>query len=190
MSDEDRVSRGARSTTPENSKAAGDDTTSQSTSPVSFEVPGGGVVRGERFPVAARVLRRNHFGHVFEHGRGSSNSALRVVLAPNQVGHARLGLAVSRGVSKRAVVRNKVKRQLREIFRRHRDLIPPTLDIVVVPQRPVLELDFSTLRDQLLALIDAYWSRAQRFGHGDPAQERRNRPPRPSRKRGAKKAGK
>ncbi len=51
--------------------------------------------------------------------------------ACNDVGHARLGLAVSRKVSRKAVVRNRIKRCTREVFRlHHQDLC--ALDFVVV----------------------------------------------------------
>lgn len=44
---------------------------------------------------------------------------------------ARLGLTVSRRVGG-AVVRTRVKRRLREWFRRHRELIPKEIDLVVI----------------------------------------------------------
>jgi len=118
---------------------------------------------------------------VFANGRRSSNAALRLVLCPNDVGHARLGLAVSRAVSKKAVLRNRLKRRLREIFRRNRDRIPSSVDIVVVAQPPAIELGFDGLRETFLELVEAYWARAQKYGHGDPARERRRSP---RRKRG------
>ena len=86
-----------------------------------------------------------------------------------------MGLAVSRRVSRHAVVRNRLKRQLREIFRRAGDDIPGGLDIVVIPQAPALEMDFHALKRHFLELLEAYVSRAARFGHGDPKRERADR---------------
>lgn len=44
---------------------------------------------------------------------------------------ARLGLAVSRKVSKRAVERNRIKRSIRESFRAERDALP-VVDVLVI----------------------------------------------------------
>lgn len=49
-------------------------------------------------------------------------------------GDLRLGLTVSRKVG-RAVVRNRVRRVLREFFRLHQGMISRAIDIVVVPKR-------------------------------------------------------
>ncbi len=71
----------------------------------------------------------------------------------------RLGLAVTRKTGT-AVVRNRVKRMLRDFFRLHQDLLPPTADLVVVPKRhmdpdrltqSVLETEFVPLLAALAA---------------------------------------
>ena len=49
---------------------------------------------------------------------------------PNDLGHCRLGFTVTRKVGG-AVRRNRVKRLLREIFRRHRTRLEPPMDLVV-----------------------------------------------------------
>jgi ribonuclease P protein component len=58
-----------------------------------------------------------------------------------------LGVSVSRKVGP-AVQRNRCKRLLREFFRRHRESIVPSLDIVVTAKRG---LDIATLH---LALVE------------------------------------
>ena len=54
-----------------------------------------------------------------------------VYAIPNPHPHGRLGLVVSRKASPRAVVRNRIKRQVREAFRQHQEKLEG-LDIVVV----------------------------------------------------------
>lgn len=74
------------------------------------------------------------------------------------VGHARLGLAVSRKVSKRAVVRNRIKRVSRESFRLVRDRLP-AVDIMVIAltsaataSRQALRVDLDVAWRELRAL--------------------------------------
>lgn len=71
-------------------------------------------------------------------------------------GEARLGLAVSRKVSKRAVARNRIKRVARESFRSCRDQLPD-LDVLVIAQ-PVAE---AASRAALRGDLDAAWDKLQ-----------------------------
>ncbi len=67
---------------------------------------------------------------------------------------ARMGMAVSRRVSKRAVERNRIKRQLRESFRRMRAKLPP-LDLLVIARSEAAAADNASLRAEL----DRLWPR-------------------------------
>ena len=73
---------------------------------------------------------------------------------PNGLGHARLGLAISKRVSKRAVERNRLKRLLRESFRRIRGQLPP-VDVVVMARDVAAGLPGA----ELLAEANALWQR-------------------------------
>ena len=67
-------------------------------------------------------------------------------------GPARLGMAVSRKVDKRAVGRNRIKRVLRETFRH----LPPTLaggDYVVVARSSAARASHLDIRDALLRVL-------------------------------------
>ena len=67
----------------------------------------------------------------------------------------RVGFAVSKKVGI-AVVRNRVKRVLREFFRINQAQIPPAMDIVVIPRRSlnVTELGLASASSELLPLLD------------------------------------
>jgi ribonuclease P protein component len=83
-----------------------------------------------RYPRSARVRARPEFDAVFARGRRAANAILALHhLADAQP--ARLGLAVSRKVDSRAVVRNRIKRVLREHFRRLRAGLPGGAYVVV-----------------------------------------------------------
>ena len=51
------------------------------------------------------------------------------------------------------MLRNRVKRRLREVFRRHRAHLPGGWDIVVNPREPVAKVPFRTLEGEVLRLF-------------------------------------
>jgi ribonuclease P protein component len=70
-----------------------------------------------RFPAASRVRAKAEYGRVFADGRRCATPLLALHLLPGGEG-ARLGLAVSRKADPHAVGRNRIKRVLRDAFRR------------------------------------------------------------------------
>ena len=78
------------------------------------------VSQGAAFPPPARLRRKAEFDAVFADARSVANPYFRLLARPNGVGHARLGMIVSRRVDRRAVVRNRIKRAVRESFRKRR----------------------------------------------------------------------
>lgn len=87
--------------------------------------------RGRR----GRLTRSRDFDAVYRRGRSAAGRHLVVYAFPREdasdPGASRLGLSVSRKVGD-AVVRNRVKRVLREQFSQHSAAIPAGIDVVVI----------------------------------------------------------
>lgn len=77
---------------------------------------------------------------------------------------ARLGMAVSRRVSKRAVVRNRIRRVIRESFRLNRARLP-ACDVLLIAQTTAAERGSSDLR----ADLELLWERLAALKYADPA---------------------
>jgi ribonuclease P protein component len=84
----------------------------------------------QRFPRQARVRARAEFDLVFKQGRRTATPLLALHWL-RDAAPPRLGLAVSRKVSASAVERNRIKRNLRETFRRLRPGLSPGAYVVV-----------------------------------------------------------
>jgi ribonuclease P protein component len=72
---------------------------------------------------------------------------------PDPLAPARLGITVSKRVDKRAVGRNRIRRQVRECFRLQRPALPAG-DYVVLALAGAAKLDNASLRSELLSLFD------------------------------------
>lgn len=104
----------------------------------------------ERFPKSARLRRRGEFLRVQGGGRKIHTDSFLVFVLPQDVpGPARVGITASRKLGG-AVVRNRVKRLVREAFRRHRLLFPSGLDVVFVAKKHAAEAQY----DQVVREIE------------------------------------
>jgi ribonuclease P protein component len=83
-----------------------------------------------RFPRTCRLTSRRQYVAVYEKGRRMASTSLVLFGLPNSRGECRLGITVTRKVGG-AVQRNRIKRIMREVFRRHRESLAPSLDLVV-----------------------------------------------------------
>jgi ribonuclease P protein component len=91
---------------------------------------------------------------VAQQGRRASSNAFVVLVAPRgDTGAPRLGITASRKVGG-SVVRNRVKRRIREWFRHGRQQVVQAVDILVIVRRVATELEFAEL-DRLLSSLVA-----------------------------------
>lgn len=96
------------------------------------------------------------FNHIFRRlysTAGQANSHLVLYARPNRSQSNRVGITVSKKLGK-AVVRNRVRRRLREVYRLHEDRFAPGWDIVVVARSRCISADFKRLTDAYLSLAE------------------------------------
>jgi len=100
---------------------------------------------GQGFPREFRLLTSTDFSRVFDQATKSSDAYLTVLARANALGHARLGLAISKRNIRHAVDRNRIKRVVREGFRLQRCALG-CLDIVVMARQAACGADLRALR--------------------------------------------
>ena len=96
----------------------------------------------ERFPKEVRLRRRSEFLKVQETGQKFPSDAFLALVLPNARadGVTRLGLTVSTKVGN-AVVRNRIRRRLRELFRTRKERLPRGLDVVLIARTQAAQAD-------------------------------------------------
>ena len=99
------------------------------------------------------ALKLNHIFRRLYATSGHANGYLVLYARPNRIGGNRIGLTVSKKLGC-AVVRNRVRRRLREIYRLHEDRFIPGWDIVVVARSRCVDADFGKLTNAYLSLAE------------------------------------
>jgi ribonuclease P protein component len=108
-----------------------------------------------------RLSRSRDFDAVYRHGRSASTRFLTLwwYARDETIGEPRLGFAVPKAVGN-AVVRNKIKRQLREIVRGRLETVPATNDYVLVVRQGLPEAADANGHDWLQARVDEVLGKA------------------------------
>lgn len=106
----------------------------------------------ERFPKAARLRKRAEFLNLSRVGRKDQSANFVVVSKSNKQDETRLGITVSGKVGN-SVVRNRIKRQVREFFRRRRRFLPAGMDFLVIARKGAAELSGDAVGDELDRLL-------------------------------------
>lgn len=105
-----------------------------------------------RFGKAYRLLKTDEYSSVFNLRRCHTQGLFQVWSKPNDCGHPRVGLVMAKRVASSAVVRNTMKRIVREWFRHRQAGIEP-VDLVIRARRPFGRDQSHTAWQQLDALI-------------------------------------
>jgi ribonuclease P protein component len=107
--------------------------------------------RDERLLREQRLLRRSEFVRVQQQGRRvhTAHFVMLLLRARARTAPVRFGVTVGRRVGC-AVQRNRIKRVVREVFRRNRELFPLGCDVVLVARPGADSLSYGAVVDELV----------------------------------------
>jgi ribonuclease P protein component len=108
------------------------------------------------FRARERLKRRRDFDRVSREGTNLSDGLLRIRAVSNGLPHGRLGIIVSRRMSRFAPERNRMKRLLREAFRLHKHDLPPGTDWLVIPKGNLARKSLREVEASLTRLARRY----------------------------------
>jgi ribonuclease P protein component len=103
----------------------------------------------ERFLRSERLLRRGEFVRVQRQGRRVHLAHFVMLLLRARAPGVRVGVTVGKRVGG-AVQRNRVKRVVREVFRRNKLLFPRDCDVVLVARQGADRLDYASVLGELV----------------------------------------
>lgn len=88
------------------------------------------------FPKYCKLLTKEDFNAAFSNSQRIHNKYLLWVISKNNFEFPRLGIIIAKKNVKLAVQRNRIKRLIRENFRKKRELLKP-LDIIVIANKGI-----------------------------------------------------
>lgn len=107
-----------------------------------------------------RLQKDKDFKLVFKEGKTFSSKFLFLKLRKNNLKDSRFGFILSKKISKKSTVRNKIKRRLREFIRKELDKIRTGFDVIIVPKPEIIskncqdiDLEFEKLLEKAVLYI-------------------------------------
>lgn len=101
-----------------------------------------------------RLTKGKDFDYTHRTGRFFSGGSLRVKIAKNGLNKTRIGISVGLKFSLLATVRNKAKRLLREIAKKHLDEIKPGFDIIIMIKKEAVFPEYAKLEKDLSVILE------------------------------------
>ena len=99
-----------------------------------------------------RLTKRKEFAYIYKHGEKTNSKNLSVVSVKSKKKEPRVGFSVNNKIGK-AVVRNRIKRQLRDILRRQIPNLKQFQNFVVVAHPTIVECDFHKMENEILWVL-------------------------------------
>lgn len=100
-----------------------------------------------------RIKRRNDFKRVYEHGEKRVSSSFLLYLdVDSRRPYRRLGITVRKKIGN-AVIRNRCKRIVREVFRRNKDVFPQGADVVVVIRQEMVGKRYGDVLEEMCSMF-------------------------------------
>lgn len=101
-----------------------------------------------------RLKKKKDFAKVLREGRGLKEDFLVLKIAKNNLSQTRFGFVTGIKISKKAVLRNKVKRRLRDLVRLKITQIKKGFDIVFIAQPGLENKDFWEIEEIINKLLN------------------------------------
>ncbi len=101
-----------------------------------------------------RIRKRKDFLSLYKKGKRYRGKYFNLIYLSNDFSFSRMAVIVSKKVGN-AVKRNKIKRQMRTLFRRNKSLLKAPLDIIIIAKKEILESSWLTLKGDYFSALES-----------------------------------
>jgi ribonuclease P protein component len=106
----------------------------------------------ESLPKSEMLTKNHQFKKVYNRGKSLANNLVVLYVLNKKECQRRIGFSVSKKVGK-AVVRNRTKRILKEIYRKNKDRLISKVDLVIIARRKINQASYHEIK---VAVLDVF----------------------------------
>lgn len=101
-----------------------------------------------------RIKKEAEFQAVFDYHQSVANRAFVLYQKPNlNQTHFRVGISVGKKVAHTAVLRNQIKRYIRQALWELQPQLPPTVDFLIIARVPATTMNFWEIKKNLIHVL-------------------------------------
>jgi ribonuclease P protein component len=127
--------------------------TAMSTTPFDTNLQQAGPASGRQSLAGVRLRKHADYQRAYAASRKRQSASMSWFLAPQaEPAGPRMGLTAGKVLGK-AHERNRIKRRMRDLLRRHVAQLPAGFDLILHPRRSVLTADFAKLEAELVRIL-------------------------------------
>jgi ribonuclease P protein component len=115
----------------------------------------------ESYSPRERIRKKKDFSNLYKKGNSARGTYLNLIYLPNSLTYSRMAVVASKKIGN-AVQRNRVRRRVKELFRRNKDLLMTPVDMIVVTKKGIQDATLDDIRPQFLSMIRAIGSNKPR----------------------------
>ncbi|MGA8086337.1 MAG: ribonuclease P protein component [Terracidiphilus sp.] len=133
-------------------------------------------LKGRASLAGSRLRKHADYQRVYAEGRKHRSASMSWFLAPQaEASVPRVGLTVGKVLGP-AHERNRIKRRLREVLRRHVGQLPVGCDLILHPHRTVLALEFTKLDTEIVRILQQANAEQARANSSQPPRSGKAKP--------------
>ncbi len=101
----------------------------------------------ESFRSHERIKKKQEFLFLYKKGLRYRGNYLKIIYFPNELEHSRAGIVVGKKIGN-ASRRNYIKRIMRALFRRNKNLLNKNIDVLLIPEKNIHNASWSLLQKE------------------------------------------
>ncbi len=105
-------------------------------------------------PKQNRITNKKDFEKVFKKGINYNGDFFILKVFKNNLGNSRIGIIVSQKVSKKATIRNKIKRRFNNIMGLEMPFIKKGFDMVLITKTGIEKEEFKRIKETMKKLLE------------------------------------
>lgn len=99
-----------------------------------------------------RLRSNTEFKEVYKYGKNYWNRNLVLYVKKNGLGYTRVGYSITKKIGN-SVVRNRIRRQMKEIYRLKSNSIKDNYDLIFIPKKNVVDISYKTLESAMIHIM-------------------------------------